>query len=163
MRSVRFAIKVGIGAALYALFAFIPLTRPIYQHWRGEWGLLSYMLVCSMTIGASNTTGSARFIGTFIGAAIAVIIWASCQGNPFALAFCGWVVSLPCFYIIIAKGKGPFGRFISTSYSFPSLMFIFMGLCYREPRSESMLTATLLPRDSSQNPNPLLNFQQCTH
>jgi hypothetical protein len=118
---VRFAFKVGIGAALYALFAFIPVTRPFYQHWRGEWGLLSYMLVCSMTIGASNTTGWSRFIGTFIGAAIAVIIWAVCQGNPFALAFCGWVVSLPCFYIILEKGKGPFGRFIMLTYNLSCL------------------------------------------
>ena len=50
----KFAIKVGVGAALYALPSFLPPTRPFYQHWRGEWGLLSYMLVCSMTIGASN-------------------------------------------------------------------------------------------------------------
>ncbi|KAH0538114.1 hypothetical protein FGG08_005276 [Glutinoglossum americanum] len=57
----RFAIKVGVGAAIYALPSFIPKTRPIYSHWRGEWGLLSYMLVCSMTIGSSNTTGLARW------------------------------------------------------------------------------------------------------
>jgi hypothetical protein len=119
--TVKFALKVGIGASLYALFAFIPLTRPFYQHWRGEWGLLSYMLVCSMTIGASNTTGWARFIGTFIGATVAVIIWAMCQGNAVALAFCGWLVSLPCFYIIIAKGNGPFGRFIMLTYNLSCL------------------------------------------
>ena len=118
---VRFALKVGIGAALYALFAFIPATRPFYQHWRGEWGLLSYMLVCSMTIGASNTTGWARFIGTAIGAILAFIIWASCQANPFALAFCGWVVSLVCFYIIVARGNGPFGRFIMLTYNLSCL------------------------------------------
>ncbi|RAL65876.1 hypothetical protein DID88_005539 [Monilinia fructigena] len=41
---IRFAVKVGLGAALYALFAFMPGTRPMYQHYRGEWGLLSYML-----------------------------------------------------------------------------------------------------------------------
>ena len=74
-----------------------------------------------MTIGASNTTGWSRFIGTFIGAAIAVFIWVGCQGNAFALAFCGWVVSLPCFYIIIAKGKGPFGRFIMLTYNLSCL------------------------------------------
>lgn len=28
---VRFALKVGMGASLYAMFAFIPLTRPFYQ------------------------------------------------------------------------------------------------------------------------------------
>jgi hypothetical protein len=114
-------VKVGIGASLYALFAFIPATRPFYQHWRGEWGLLSYMLVCAMTIGASNTTGWARFIGTVMGAIIAIIVWVMCNGNPFALAFCGWLVSLPCFYVIIAKGKGPFGRFIMLTYNLSCL------------------------------------------
>lgn len=119
--SVRFAIKVGIGAALYALFAFIPATRPFYRQWRGEWGLLSYMLVCTITIGASNTTGWSRFFGTFLGALIAVVVWSICQGNPFALLFSGWLVSLPCFYIIIAKGQGPFGRFIMLTYNLSCL------------------------------------------
>ncbi|KAM3076632.1 hypothetical protein ACMFMG_007438 [Clarireedia jacksonii] len=118
---IRFAVKVGFGAALYALFAFIPETRPAYQYYRGEWGLLSYMLVCSMTIGASNTTGSARFIGTVIGAIIACFVWYICEGNPYALAFCGWLVSLPCFYIILAKGQGPFGRFIMLTYNLSCL------------------------------------------
>lgn len=118
---VRFAAKVGIGAALYALFAFIPSTRPFYQHWRGEWGLLSYMLVCSMTIGAANTTGSARFIGTFIGAVAAIIVWVTCQGNAIALALCGALVSIPCFYLIVAKNQGPFGRFIMLTYNLSCL------------------------------------------
>lgn len=54
----RFAIKVGFGAALYALPAFLEETRPFFLHWRGEWGLVSYMVVCCMTVGASNTTVS---------------------------------------------------------------------------------------------------------
>lgn len=59
---VKFAIKVGGGAAIYALPAFIPSTRPIFayvylpyaiglisltisaSYWRGEWGLVSYMI-----------------------------------------------------------------------------------------------------------------------
>lgn len=118
---VRFAFKVGIGAALYALFAFIPATRPFYRHWRGEWGLLSYMLVCTITIGASNTTGWSRFFGTAIGAVIAVVVWLITQGNAFAIAFFGWLVSLPCFYIIIAQGKGPFGRFVMLTYNLSCL------------------------------------------
>jgi hypothetical protein len=118
---VRFAMKVGIGAALWAMFAFIPSTRPIYRHWRGEWGLVSFMLVCSMTIGASNTTGFARFGGTLVGALFAGIVWASCRGNPFALAICGWAVSLPCFYLIVAQGKGPLGRFTILTYNLSCL------------------------------------------
>jgi hypothetical protein len=45
---LKYAVKVGIGAILYAMWSFIEPTRKLYGHWRGEWGLLSYMLVCSM-------------------------------------------------------------------------------------------------------------------
>ncbi|OBT92431.1 hypothetical protein VE01_09283 [Pseudogymnoascus verrucosus] len=118
---IRYAIKVGVGAALWAMFAFIPATRPFYQFWRGEWGLLSYMLVCSITTGTSNTTAMARTSGTLIGAGIAIIIWVMCQGNPYALGFCGWLVCLGGFYIIVVEGRGPFGRFILLTYNLSAL------------------------------------------
>lgn len=117
----KFAIKVGVGAALYALPSFLISTRPFYQHWRGEWGLLSYMLVCSMTIGASNTTGYARFGGTCIGAVCAIVSWIVSRGNPFALAAFGWLMSLWTAYIIVAQGKGPMGRFIMLTYNLSAL------------------------------------------
>ncbi|KAF2267405.1 hypothetical protein CC78DRAFT_490269 [Lojkania enalia] len=118
---VKYAIKVGIGAVLYAMWAFIPDTRDIYSHWRGEWGLLSYMLVCSMTIGASNTTGFHRFFGTCLGAIYAIIAWIVSHEEPLVLGFFGWLVSLQCFYIIIGKGRGPMGRFILLTYNLSAL------------------------------------------
>lgn len=118
---IRYAIKVGVGAALWAMFAFIQATRPFYATWRGEWGLLSYMLVCSITTGTSNTTALARTSGTLIGATIAIIIWVMCQGNVYALAFCGWLVCLGGFYIIVVEGRGPFGRFILLTYNLSAL------------------------------------------
>ncbi|EKG21193.1 Brefeldin A sensitivity protein-related domain of unknown function DUF2421 [Macrophomina phaseolina MS6] len=118
---IKYAIKVGIGAILYAMWSFIPETRPTYSHWRGEWGLLSYMLVCSMTIGASNTTGYQRFSGTCLGAVFAIIAWIAAHENPYLLAFFGWIVSLYCFYIIVGKGKGPMGRFILLTYNLSAL------------------------------------------
>ncbi len=117
----RFAIKVGLGAALYAMWSFIPATRPIYSHWRGEWGLLSYMLVCAMTIGASNTTGYQRFMGTCFGACFAIVAWIAANENPFVLALLGWLMSLGCFYVILAMGKGPMGRFILLTYNLSAL------------------------------------------
>ena len=118
---VKFAIKVGLGAALYALPSFLAATRPLYQHWRGEWGLLSYMLVCAMTIGSSNTTGFARFMGTCIGAVCAIVSWIASQGNAFLLAFFGWLMALWTAYIIIAQGNGPMGRFIMLTYNLSAL------------------------------------------
>ncbi|KAJ5668775.1 hypothetical protein N7462_009845 [Penicillium macrosclerotiorum] len=113
----KYAIKVGAGAALYALPAFLPATRPFYQSWRGEWGLLSYMLVCSMTIGASNTTGYARFLGTCLGAGCAILSWYISSGNVFGLAFLGWLMSIWTSYIIIVRSNGPMGRFIMLTYN----------------------------------------------
>ena len=117
----RFAIKVGVGATLYAMFSFIVPTRPFYAQWRGEWGLLSYMLVCSMTIGASNTTGYSRFLGTCLGAICAILAWDISHANPFVLAFLGWCMSLWTSYIIVGQGKGPMGRFIMLTYNLSAL------------------------------------------
>ena len=117
----KFAIKVGAGAALFALPSFIDETQPFYERWRGEWGLLSYMLVCSMTIGASNTTGWARAWGTCFGALCAVLAWIISGGNVFLMAFLGWAMALLGFYIIVGQGKGPLGRFIMLSYNLTAL------------------------------------------
>lgn len=79
------------------------------------------MLVCSMTTGTSNTTALARSSGTIIGAVTAIIIWITCQGNPYALGFCGWLVCLGCFYMIVVANRGPFGRFILLTYNLSAL------------------------------------------
>ena len=118
---IRFAIKVGLGAILWAMFSFIRTTRGFYFHWRGEWGLLSYMLVCSMTIGASNTTGTQRFFGTVLGAILAVVAWIAAHENPWILGAFGWAVSVGCFYIIVGRGMGPMGRFILLTYNLSAL------------------------------------------
>lgn len=118
---IRFGLKVGIGATLYAMFAFIPETRPIYREFRGEWGLLSFMIVCSMTVGASNTTGWARFTGTVVGAFFVLLNWWLSGGNAVPLALLGWLVSFGTFYIMIEQGNGPFARFILLTYNVSSL------------------------------------------
>ena len=122
---IKYAIKVGIGAIVYSLPAFIASTRPFFTYWRGEWGLVSYMAVCVMTIGAANTTGLNRFIGTFIGACLAIIAWILSanhgDANPYLLAFFGWAVATGCFYLILAKNQGPMGRFILLTYNLGAL------------------------------------------
>jgi hypothetical protein len=118
---IRFAIKVGVGALLYAAPSFIPATRPVYQHWRGEWGLVSYMLVCSMTIGASNTTGYSRVLGTGLGAVLAIAAWQVAQENPVVLGFLGFCMAYWTAYIIVGQGKGPMGRFIMLTYNLSAL------------------------------------------
>ncbi|KAB5572665.1 Fusaric acid resistance protein-like-domain-containing protein [Coniochaeta sp. 2T2.1] len=118
---IRFGVKVGIGASLWAMFAFIPSTRDTYQHWRGEWGLLSFMIVCSMTVGAANTTGWSRFVGTVIGATASVINWNLTGGNAVGLICLGYIVSFWAFWMIVAKGQAPLGRITLLAYNVSTL------------------------------------------
>ncbi|CCC12448.1 unnamed protein product [Sordaria macrospora k-hell] len=118
---VRFGLKVGIGAILWAMFAFIPQTRDTYQHWRGEWGFLSFMIVCSMTVGAANTTGWARFLGTMIGAGAAYVNWNVTHGNALGLIVLGWLMAFWSFWIMIARGQAPLGRITLLAYNVSTL------------------------------------------
>ncbi|KAK3309164.1 Fusaric acid resistance protein-like-domain-containing protein [Chaetomium strumarium] len=118
---IRFGLKVGVGAALWASLAFMPQTRDLYRHWRGEWGLLSFMIVCSMTVGAANTTGWARFMGTVIGIATAGINWNVSQHSALGLIPLGSLVAFWSFYVIIAKGKAPLGRITLLAYNVSTL------------------------------------------
>ncbi|KAK3402788.1 Fusaric acid resistance protein-like-domain-containing protein [Sordaria brevicollis] len=118
---VRFGLKVGIGAILWAMFAFIPQTRDTYQHWRGEWGFLSFMIVCSMTVGAANTTGWARFLGTMIGAGAAYVNWNVTHGNALGLIVLGWLMAFWSFWIMIARNQAPLGRITLLAYNVSTL------------------------------------------
>lgn len=125
---VKFSIKVGVGAAIYALPAFIPLTRPIYSHWRGEWGLVSYMIVMSMTLGQTNNSGIMRFLGNAVGAAMAIFAWTVIGVNPYYLSAFGWIVSIPCFWIILNWKQATFGRFILLTYNLSVLYAYSMSM-----------------------------------
>ncbi|CAK7211750.1 hypothetical protein SBRCBS47491_001221 [Sporothrix bragantina] len=114
---IRFGIKVGIGAMLWAMMAFVSQTRDMYMHWRGEWGLLSFMIVCSMTVGASNTTGLARFLATLAGSTCAVINWHISQGYALPLMILGWLVAFSSFFTMIDRGKAPLGRTTLLAYN----------------------------------------------
>ncbi|TQV96420.1 60S ribosomal protein L19 [Cordyceps javanica] len=118
---VLFGLKVGIGAALWGMLAFIEATRDMYNHYRGEWGLLSFMIVCSMTVGASNTTGWARFMGTFAGAFFSLFNWTVSQGNGVLLAILGSFVAFFNFYLIVACGRAPLGRMTILAYNVSTL------------------------------------------
>ncbi|KAH7161043.1 Fusaric acid resistance protein-like-domain-containing protein [Dactylonectria macrodidyma] len=118
---IQFGLKVGIGAALWAMLAFIEETRELYNEWRGEWGLLSFMIVCSMTVGTSNTVGLARFIGTLMGALFSIINWKVSHGYAVPLIFLGWLTSFINFYIIVQHGKASLGRISLLAYNVSTL------------------------------------------
>lgn len=56
-----------------------------------------------------------------MGAGLAILSWTVAGGNPWILGFFGWIIAYWTAYIVVAKGKGPFGRFIVLTYNLSAL------------------------------------------
>ncbi|KAL8290329.1 hypothetical protein RQP46_002587 [Phenoliferia psychrophenolica] len=120
--NVLFSIKTGTGVSILASAAFIPSLRPIWIEWRGEWALISYMVVMAPTIGATNFLAFGRVVGTVAGAAAAVAFYLAFPGNPVMLPLLGAIFSIPCFYVIITRPQyAPSSRFVLLTFNLTCL------------------------------------------
>ncbi|KAL5523436.1 hypothetical protein ACEPAG_7609 [Sanghuangporus baumii] len=120
--TVKYAFKAGMATALLASPAFFDRTRPIFTDYRGEWALISFFVVISPTIGATNFLSLHRVLGTLFGAVVAVAAFTLFPENPVALAIFGFFYSIPCFYYIIAKPQyATSGRFVLLTYNLTCL------------------------------------------
>lgn len=119
---IQFGLRVGVGAFCISIFAFIPQTKDIFETWRLEWTLVIYCIMMNKSLGGTTMTVKWRIMGTFLGAFTAYVIWKIFDGNGVALAITGFLVSLPCFYIIIYwKKNNAYGRFILLTYNLTAL------------------------------------------
>ncbi|KAG5356607.1 hypothetical protein CKK34_5978 [Yarrowia sp. E02] len=121
-RDVQFGVRVGIGAAIFATPAYMPALQPIFYSWRGEWGLISYVVIMSKSVGGTTVTAWKRILGTFMGAVSAYLAWTLFPENEYMLALIGAAISYPCFRIIVTwKENNAFGRFILLTFNLTAL------------------------------------------
>ncbi|KAK9476027.1 Fusaric acid resistance protein-like-domain-containing protein [Lipomyces japonicus] len=119
---VKYGFKVGIGAMIFTLPAFVDYTRPMFQHYRAEWGLVSFLIVMNISIGGTVYSAVYRIIGTLIGTSIACLVWVMFPGQPVALAIVCFVISFPCFQIILnGKQNNVLGRFTLLTFNLTAL------------------------------------------
>ncbi|TBU24665.1 Fusaric acid resistance protein-like-domain-containing protein [Dichomitus squalens] len=102
-QDMKYAFKVGMATAILAAPAFFQETRPLFVEYRGEWALISFFVVISPTIGATNYMGVFRVLGTLLGATTAYLAWSAFPEDPYILSIFGLFYSVPCFYYIVAK------------------------------------------------------------
>ncbi|KAL6303505.1 Fusaric acid resistance protein-like-domain-containing protein [Sparassis latifolia] len=121
-QDLKYAVKAGMATAILAAPAFLETTRPVFIEYRGEWALISFFVVISPTIGATNFLGVHRVLGTLFGAATAVTIWSLAPENPYVLSIFGFFYSIPCFYYIVAKPVyATTSRFVLLTYNLTCL------------------------------------------
>lgn len=119
---VQFGLRVGVGSFCISLFAFLPQTQKAFVNYRLEWTLAIYCIMMNKSLGGTSMTAKWRFIGTFLGALLAYLAWQVSDANEIVLATVGFLLSLPCFYIIIYwKRNNAYGRFILLAYNLTAL------------------------------------------
>ena len=131
-----------MGEAIYALPAFIPHTGPTYPHSRGEWGLVSYMIVMSMTLSQANTSSKVRTSGTLIGRGLSLFAWFVFSVNPYTLSLFSWAVSIPVFWIILTWKQATFGRFTLLTYNL-SVLYAYSMATFSAEGVSMIMTKTV--------------------
>ncbi|GAA5929392.1 hypothetical protein JCM3775_002329 [Rhodotorula graminis] len=120
--AVRFAVKTGFGAAVLCSAAFIPRLRPLWLEWRGEWALISFIVVMAPALGATNFLAAGRVVGTATGALVAVACTLAFPENAYVLPVLGAVFSAPCFYVAITRPQyAPASRFVLLTFNLTCL------------------------------------------
>ncbi|KAF8798745.1 hypothetical protein BYT27DRAFT_7122602 [Phlegmacium glaucopus] len=121
-RDTKFAIKAGMALSLLALPAFLESTRPTFVEYWGDWALISFFIVISPTIGATNHLSLQRFLGTLFGAAVAVGLYTLFPEDPVLLSLSGFLFSIPCFYFAVATPQHlSASRFVLLTYNLTCL------------------------------------------
>ncbi|GAA5911771.1 hypothetical protein JCM8208_005592 [Rhodotorula glutinis] len=120
--AVRFAVKTGFGAAVLSSAAFIPRLRPLWLEWRGEWALISFIVVMAPALGATNFLAAGRVVGTALGALVAVACTLAFPENAYVLPILGAIFSAPCFYVAITRPQyAPASRFVLLTFNLTCL------------------------------------------
>ncbi|KAI0047932.1 hypothetical protein FA95DRAFT_1558591 [Auriscalpium vulgare] len=119
---IKYAIKAGMATAMLASPAFFDATRPTFMEYRGEWALISFFVVMSPTIGATNFLSVHRVLGTLFGAVTAATVYSFFHEHASVLAIFGFFFSMPCFYYIVATPQyATTGRFVLLTYNLTCL------------------------------------------
>ncbi|KAI8593435.1 Fusaric acid resistance protein-like-domain-containing protein [Geranomyces variabilis] len=95
----RFAFKTAMTVALLSLPAFLDVTEDIFQDFRMHWALNTFVMVMTPSVGGTNVAGFWRLLGTFAGAAAAVLAGTLFPGNPIGLFCAAAVFCFPAAYM----------------------------------------------------------------
>ncbi|KAJ7354534.1 Fusaric acid resistance protein-like-domain-containing protein [Mycena albidolilacea] len=118
----KYAVKAGMATALLAAPAFFDATRPMFVELWGDWALISFFIVISPTIGATNFLSLHRVIGTILGAGVAAVVYTLFPEDAVILSVFGFFFSIPCFYYIVAKPQYvSAARFVLLTYNLTCL------------------------------------------
>ncbi|KAF9202814.1 hypothetical protein BGZ49_007062 [Haplosporangium sp. Z 27] len=114
---VKYAAKAAISAILLLIPAFVDITRPYFVQYRGEWALISMLIVMVPTVGGTNIVGIYRIMGTIFGCATGVVVYLLFPAHPIMLPLCCFLFALPNFYLILSSSYPRLGQVVLLAFN----------------------------------------------
>ncbi|KAL0071633.1 hypothetical protein AAF712_001490 [Marasmius tenuissimus] len=121
---LKHALKNSVGVALLSLPAFLPENSPArhwFHAWRGQWMVLSFVLVLDTNQGATWRTGYLRVSGTILGALCGFVVALIAHRNPYAIVVLVTLAEIPMSWIVTASSFPPLG--IVANLTLPPIIF----------------------------------------
>ncbi|KAF8934280.1 hypothetical protein BGZ47_010436 [Haplosporangium gracile] len=107
---VKYAAKAAFSTMVLLIPAFVDWTRPYFVQYRGEWALISMLIVMVPTVGGTNIVGIYRIMGTVVGCYAGVVIYLLFPANDILLPACCFLFAVPNFYLVLCSAYPRIGQ-----------------------------------------------------
>ncbi|KAK3839323.1 MAG: Fusaric acid resistance protein-like-domain-containing protein, partial [Linnemannia elongata] len=107
---VKYAAKTAFSTMVLLIPAFVDWTRPYFVQYRGEWALISMLIVMVPTVGGTNIVGIYRIMGTIVGCYAGVAIYLLFPANDILLPACCFLFAVPNFYLVLCSAYPRIGQ-----------------------------------------------------
>ncbi|KAF9321537.1 hypothetical protein BG003_001268 [Podila horticola] len=107
---VKYAAKTAISTMVLLIPAFVDWTRPYFVQYRGEWAIISMLIVMVPTVGGTNIVGLYRILGTVIGCYFGVAVYVLFPADDILLPICCFLFAVPNFYLVLCSNYPRIGQ-----------------------------------------------------
>ncbi|KAF9930916.1 hypothetical protein FBU30_011114 [Linnemannia zychae] len=107
---VKYAAKAAASTMILLIPAFVDWTRPYFVQYRGEWALISMLIIMVPTVGGTNIVGIYRIMGTIVGCYAGVAIYLLFPANDIMLPICCFLFAVPNFYLVLCSSYPRIGQ-----------------------------------------------------
>ncbi|KAF9912760.1 hypothetical protein BX616_010240 [Lobosporangium transversale] len=107
---IKYAVKAAISATIILIPAFVDWTRPYFVQYRGEWALISMLIVMVPTVGGTNIVALYRILGTLVGCCVGVVVYLIFPAHEIMLPVCCFFFALPNFYLVLCSSYPRIGQ-----------------------------------------------------
>ncbi|KAF9983226.1 hypothetical protein BGZ75_005308 [Mortierella antarctica] len=114
---VKYAAKTAFSAMIMLVPAFVDWTRPYFVQYRGEWAIISMLVVMVPTVGGTNIVGVYRIISTIIGCYMGVVVYVLFPAHDVMLPICCFLFAVPNFYLVLCSSYPRLGQVTLLAFS----------------------------------------------